>query len=207
VVLTFLKLGYLRIVGGLTKSEITAIKSGIRALEDKKVHHEGIKEFFDKLLIMITPNENNTKLSSASNTKPISIKKDLDNASLESEKSFQFDEAPTSFHVDFFEGEEEFSDVLANIPHESPWLIGMSEGFIRSIKHADRRVLGHLLVGLTDLCRDPMIVRGNTIKPLGRELRGCWRYRIEKFRLIYKPDESTKKITLISVETRGRAYR
>jgi mRNA-degrading endonuclease RelE of RelBE toxin-antitoxin system len=207
VVLTYLKLGYLRIVGGLTKSEITAIKSGIRALENKKIHHEGIKEFFDKLLITITPNENNTKLSSNSTTKTISIQKDHDNASLEYEESFQFDEGPVDFCVEEVEGEEDFSDIIANIPRVSPWLIGMSEGFIKSIKHADRRILGHVLVGLTDLFRDPMIVKVDTIKPLGRELRGCWRYRIEKFRLIYKPDEVTKKITLISMETRERAYR
>jgi hypothetical protein len=135
MVLTFLRNSYLRIVDGLSKSEISDVKSGFRALENNKIHHERINDYLDKLLMTITPNESNSKFSPNSTTKPINMEEDLDDTSFESDISFQYGEGSPDFSVDWVDGEEDFSKIISNIPRESPWLIGMSEGFIRSITH------------------------------------------------------------------------
>jgi len=201
----FLKNSYLRIVDGLSKNEITAVKAGIRALEDEKIHHEKINDFLDALLTTINPYESKAQASQNTTDGTVHAGGDLDETSFESGMEDHFGKEPADSSVAWPGSEENFSDIIAQIPHESPWLIGMSEGFVGSIKSADRKILGRALAALNDLCRDPMASRGDTIKPLGRELKGCWRYQIEKFRIIYKPDGDKKEITLISMEPHGTA--
>jgi mRNA-degrading endonuclease RelE of RelBE toxin-antitoxin system len=87
-----------------------------------------------------------------------------------------------------------------------PWLFGMSKEFQKDINHIDRKLQGKILEALTDIVAHPVEPRGDTVKPLAAAMRGCWRYRIGDFRLVYLPDEDTGNITLLAFASRGTIY-
>ena len=87
-----------------------------------------------------------------------------------------------------------------------PWYIGMSSSFSKDITHIDRKLQGRILEALVDLAAAPITVRGDTVKPLSRELAGKWRYRIGDYRVIYLPDQSTGDVTLLAFDSRGSIY-
>jgi mRNA-degrading endonuclease RelE of RelBE toxin-antitoxin system len=87
-----------------------------------------------------------------------------------------------------------------------PWYLGWSSSFRKAVDKIDRTIQGRILEALSDIAENPVMIRGDTIKPLTGELKGCWRYRIGAFRLIYTPDQSTGNITLLAFEARGSAY-
>ena len=119
MVLKFLRNIYFRIVDGSSRGEIIAINSVFGDLENKKIHHERINVFLDKLLMIIAPNESNTKSSPNSALKPIIFEEELDDPFLGSDISPEFDEGPVDFCVDHIEGDEDLSVIIGNIPMES----------------------------------------------------------------------------------------
>ena len=82
----------------------------------------------------------------------------------------------------------------------------MSSGFMKDITHIDRKLQGRILEALADIAADPLTVRGDTVKPLSRELAGNWRYRIGDHRVIYLPDKLSGDITLLAFAARGSIY-
>jgi len=87
-----------------------------------------------------------------------------------------------------------------------PWYIGMSSAFSKDISKIDRKLQGRILEAITEITQEPMILRGDTVKPLTGELQGCWRYRLGDYRLIYSPDKATGDITLVAFASRGSVY-
>jgi mRNA-degrading endonuclease RelE of RelBE toxin-antitoxin system len=87
-----------------------------------------------------------------------------------------------------------------------PWYIGMTSGFSRAITGIDRKLQGRILEALADLIKNPLEMRGDTIKPLGGGLKGCWRYRIGNFRMIYSADRKSGDVTLLAFTARSSAY-
>ena len=87
-----------------------------------------------------------------------------------------------------------------------PWYIGLSTAFNKAVVGIDRKLQGRVLEALADIALDPTTPRGDTIKPLNGNLKGCWRYRVGGYRLIYSPDHTTGDITLLTFTARGSAY-
>jgi mRNA-degrading endonuclease RelE of RelBE toxin-antitoxin system len=87
-----------------------------------------------------------------------------------------------------------------------PWYIGWSSAFSKSIVKIDPNIQGRILEALNEITKDPVTVRGDTMKPLTGEFRGCWRYRIGAFRLVYKPDRASGDVTLLAFASRGSVY-
>ena len=87
-----------------------------------------------------------------------------------------------------------------------PWCVGLSKNFSKAIVGIDRKLQGRILEALNDISSDPLTPRGDTVKPLQGDLRGCWRYRIGSYRLIYSADLSTGDITLLAFAARGSSY-
>jgi len=87
-----------------------------------------------------------------------------------------------------------------------PWFVGMSSAFAKQVSCIDRTLQGRILEALTDLAKNPLEMRGDTVKPLSGDFKGCWRYRIGPYRLIYSPDSNTGDITLLAFAARGGAY-
>ena len=119
--------------------------------------------------------------------------------------------------VDFIENFKEFSKHLfekIEIPRysvkriEPEWYIGMSNEFIKAIRNnRDKNMQSRILEAMSKICETPMLIIGDTNKPLKGEMQGLWRYRIGDYRVIYKPDITNKHIVLLSFACRGGIYK
>jgi mRNA-degrading endonuclease RelE of RelBE toxin-antitoxin system len=142
----------------------------------------------------------------------------LENVSEELMRLWRAAEAPLEFV------HEHFSRILSPEPQEleaerrelsirysfrsepAGWLLGLSKQFVKSIENIDRKLQGRILEALADIARDPMTLKGDTMKPLSHELTGLWRYRLGEFRLIYQPVPAQRQILLVAFASRGEAY-
>jgi mRNA interferase RelE/StbE len=96
--------------------------------------------------------------------------------------------------------------VLQASPRADQWLIGFAKPFRKAVDSIDRKLQGRILEAVTDIASTPVLVRGDTVKPLGGEMAGYWRYRIGDFRLVYYPDAATRTVTLYDFASRGTIY-
>ena len=104
---------------------------------------------------------------------------------------------------------EEQDKLLGMIYQRVPeynWTIGFSKDFLKAIKKIDRKIQGHILKALTQIADEPCDVKGDTVKPLTRDKKGLWRYRLGGFRLIYLPNEKSHQVIIISFNSRAQVY-
>ena len=87
------------------------------------------------------------------------------------------------------------------------WYIGLSNEFLKCIAKADGKLRGRILDALGKISTSPVSVVGDTLKPLTGDLAGLWRYRIGDDRLVYLPDNTSRRITLLYFGPRGSVYR
>ena len=70
----------------------------------------------------------------------------------------------------------------------------------------DRKIQGRILAAISDLSEAPLTPHGDTVKPLGGEMKGLWRYRVGDYRLVYQPREPLHIVVLLLFAARGDAY-
>lgn len=104
--------------------------------------------------------------------------------------------------------DEEFQqrDIRYQLAPYTDWYLAMTKSFLDAVQSIDRKLQGRILEALTDLARDPLTARGDTVKPLTKDLAGLWRYRLGDFRLIYQPMPEKKQVLLVSFGSRGSIY-
>jgi len=95
---------------------------------------------------------------------------------------------------------------LELIEREPDWLIGLSAEFMKSIKRVDKKIKGRILEAIQLICKNPVALKGDTIKPLSDQYKGLWRYRIGDYRLVYQPDNDNRQVTLLSFAPRSNVY-
>jgi len=81
-----------------------------------------------------------------------------------------------------------------------------SDNFTRRLKKVDVKLKGRILQAFTEILQKPKEPKGNTLKPLTNDMSGLWRYRIGNYRLIYRPEDSPRLITMLDIGPRGRMY-
>ena len=89
---------------------------------------------------------------------------------------------------------------------KSTWMVGFSKNFLKDARTIDRKLQGRILKAVFELTQDPLHAVGDTVKPLGGTLKGFWRYRIGDFRLVYRPDEESRSITVVAFAPREDVY-
>lgn len=57
------------------------------------------------------------------------------------------------------------------------------------------------------LSHSPFNVEGHDIKPLHGPLKGLWRYRVGRFRIVYRADRRAKEVQVVTIRSRGEVYR
>ncbi len=77
-----------------------------------------------------------------------------------------------------------------------------TENFVKQFKRLDRDVQKQVFKKIQSLKEDPY-----RYKPLKYPLGGCFRLRVGKYRVIYMPNEDTKKVFLIDVDLREKIYK
>ena len=85
------------------------------------------------------------------------------------------------------------------------WRFKATSKFIKDVK-VRVNLFDPMLKALEEIRQHPTLARGNTIKPLTRELKGKWRYRIGDHRLVYEPDSERRIVILLSVSHRKDVY-
>ena len=91
-------------------------------------------------------------------------------------------------------------------PNKREWALALTDEFIKSTGGIDRKLQGRILEALLLIASAPTSPRGDTFKALTGDLAGLWRFRLGDFRLLYKPDEPTMRIYLLSFGGRGAIY-
>ena len=76
------------------------------------------------------------------------------------------------------------------------WAVGFTPEFEKSTKNVDKKLKGRIFDAIQSLTNNPTDLKGDTIKPLTDRYAGLWRYRIGDYRLIYRPDNIIRRITL-----------
>ncbi|MFO1207352.1 MAG: type II toxin-antitoxin system RelE/ParE family toxin [Burkholderiales bacterium] len=90
---------------------------------------------------------------------------------------------------------------------ELAWGFALGPDFIKSIERiGDKKLQGRVLEAILKIARSPTTVVGDTVKPLTADLKGLWRYRVGSYRLVYAPDSTERRVTLLSFEARSDVY-
>ena len=88
---------------------------------------------------------------------------------------------------------------------DGKWRFKATSKFIKDVKtRVD--LFDPMLKALEEIRQGPTKARGNTVRPLTRELKGKWRYRIRDYRLVYEPDGKQHVVNLLSVSHRKDVY-
>jgi len=96
--------------------------------------------------------------------------------------------------------------ILFQGPAFPEWSIGMTDDFKKSVSNIDRKLQGRILEAISRIYEAPITPRGDTVKLLGGDMAGFWRFRVGDFRLVYWPDVERKRILLVGFSSRGSVY-
>ena len=96
----------------------------------------------------------------------------------------------------------------SDIKTSGDWLISFTDSFRKSLLQiGDKKIEGRILEAVAWLSQNPTKVIGDTNIPLkGKPVKGIWRYRLGKHRILHLPDNEKQVILLISIDTRETAY-
>lgn len=81
------------------------------------------------------------------------------------------------------------------------YLLEFTENFVSQFEKLDKEIRRRVYKKIQSLKEDPY-----RYKPLSHPFAGCFRLRIGKYRVIYMPQEETKKVFLIDVDHREKVY-
>ena len=88
---------------------------------------------------------------------------------------------------------------------EREWRFTAASKFIKDVKQR-LDLFDQTIKAVEDIRQHPTSPRGDTVKPLARDLKGMWRYRIGDFRLVYEPDNDRRVVHLRSISHRKDVY-
>ena len=85
--------------------------------------------------------------------------------------------------------------------------VELSADAAKFYERADRATRLRLDRALNAIAEDPFDVRHHDIQPLHGPLKGLWRYRVGNLRVVYRPDKVARKVFIVAIRPRGKAYR
>ena len=88
---------------------------------------------------------------------------------------------------------------------EREWCFTAASKFIKDVKQR-LDLFDQTIKAVEEIRQHPTSPRGDTVKPLARDLKGMWRYRIGDFRLVYEPDNDRRVVHLRSISHRKDVY-
>jgi len=93
--------------------------------------------------------------------------------------------------------------MVRETPLKIEWQFALTSNFQKDVSKLDKKLQGHIMAAIIEICRNPQNQRGDTAKPLSGELKGNWRYRIGDYRLIYFPNSNEGIVYLLKLSPRG----
>lgn len=70
----------------------------------------------------------------------------------------------------------------------------------------DKTTRNRLDNALDNLGNDPFNIQHYDIKPLHEPMKGLWRFRVGKFRIIYRVKKKAMQVQVVTICSRGEAY-
>jgi len=84
--------------------------------------------------------------------------------------------------------------------------IVLSKEAAKHYQKVDKHTRKRLDDALDAIAIDPFDVQHYDIKPLHKPLKGLWRYRVGKFRIVYRVGKKSEQIQIVTIRSRGGAY-
>jgi mRNA-degrading endonuclease RelE of RelBE toxin-antitoxin system len=101
----------------------------------------------------------------------------------------------------------EFNSIFAKYyKPKRTYLIEISADFQGIMDKYEKTLKGRVLDAMLHLSKNPFFAVGDTIKPLTKNQKGKWRYRIGDYRLIYIPEKEKNIVSLLGFGPRGSIY-
>ena len=84
--------------------------------------------------------------------------------------------------------------------------IVLSKEASKYYQKVDKATRNRLNNALNQLINNPFNAQNYDIKPLHEPLKGLWRLRVGKLRIIYRVEKKKMKIQIATICSRGKAY-
>jgi len=84
--------------------------------------------------------------------------------------------------------------------------IVLSKEASKYYRKADKSSRNRLDNALDNLANDPLDAQHYDIKPLHEPLKGLWRFRVGKLRIIYRVEKKATQVQIVTICSRGEAY-
>ena len=84
--------------------------------------------------------------------------------------------------------------------------IVLSKEASKYYRKVDKATRNRLDNALDRLANDPFNVQYFDIKPLHEPLKGLWRFRVGKLRIIYRVEKKAMQVQIVTICSRGEAY-
>jgi len=84
--------------------------------------------------------------------------------------------------------------------------IVLSKEASKYYRKTDKSTRKRLDSALDKLVNDPFDVQHYDIKPLHEPLKGLWRFRAGKIRIIYRVEKKAMQVQIVTICSRGEAY-
>jgi len=84
--------------------------------------------------------------------------------------------------------------------------IVLSKEASKYYRKVDKATRNRLDNALDKLANDPFNIEHYDIKPLHEPLKGLWRFRVGKLRIIYRVARKAMQVHIVTICSRGEAY-
>lgn len=88
----------------------------------------------------------------------------------------------------------------------NPWQLIVSHEAAQVLRRQERTQRVRLMEKIDLLSLDPYPGPGRDVKPL-QAFPGMWRLRVGNWRILYTIDQYARTVNIVSVRSRGQAYR
>ena len=84
--------------------------------------------------------------------------------------------------------------------------VSLSKEAAKYYQRMDKSARSRIDEALDAIGSNPFDVEHHDIKPLHGPLKGLWRYRVGKFRIVYRVNREPKEVQIVTIRSRGEAY-
>jgi mRNA interferase RelE/StbE len=89
---------------------------------------------------------------------------------------------------------------------ERSWSVEFSNSALKDLERSGKLVSLRILDSLKDLSNYENPLRHKDVRALEGKLRAFYRFRVGEYRVIFELDPETKRIGVLAVVPRGKAY-
>ncbi len=86
------------------------------------------------------------------------------------------------------------------------YLVSLSKEAAKAYRKMDESTRKRIDKALDAIGVNPFDVEHHDIKPLHGPLKGLWRYRVGRLRIVYRVNKEAEEVQIVTIRARGEAY-